>query len=441
MQMGAIMDTRAAPFETAMRLWGAGHASEAEAMADRAITEAEACGAGIEVLVRMHDDWAGWRFGQGAFDEVTRRHYQSAHDMLAAEHGARHPDVANLLNNLSALASARGQSAEAEAHARRALAIVRTLEGQVARRELAFDEETERAVRLIHLTAMRHVATALRLDGRYVEATVASCEALHFAHRHWPANDPQVAVCDIQLGIVHKYAGRYDEAGHCYQGAWQVLAQSAQASQDQADLLYNLGALAHARGCWDEAQAYLQRALDLDARLHGAGHPSPAIKQGALALTLMEQGRLEEAEALSRVVLQRLTEALGEGHPDVAVPLGQRAAILAALGRLPEAEELARRACAVREAALGAGHPLLALSLNTLAGILRRQGRFAEAIGCQHRAGRVLEEHGAPPGGGGASRCTPTAALALLAGVQRGGGDSWPLAREAVRDAAGRAGR
>jgi len=376
----------------AMRHWSNGMVLEAETSVEAALAQLATQGAAMEDVACVRNDWADFRFSQGAYDELTLSHYQRAYDALVAASGPGHPDVANLLNNLAALALARGRHVEAEAHARLARSIVEAVLGQADEGSLALDADVEAAIRLIHLNALRSLATALRCEGHYPESECAGLAALRIAQDRLARSDAQIATCQIQLGVLYKYAGRYEEAQERYMRALAILDDSSgSGTEDLADLLYNLGGLAHAKGRHAEAEAFARRALTLDLRLHHDTHPSIGIKEGALALFLAEQGKCQAAESICRHALTILEAGLGRRHPDVALTMSNLASIVAAQGRAAEAESLYRCALATREALLGATHPQVGLNLNNLAALLRDEGRYTEARVCYDRALGVLQ--------------------------------------------------
>jgi hypothetical protein len=72
-------------------------------------------------------------------------------------------------------------------------------------------------------------------------------------------------------------------------------------------------------------------------------------------------------------------KSLGPGHPAVANDCSNLAQLLQTTNRLAEAEPLMRRALAIDEASFGADHPIVAIRLNNLAQLLRTTNRLAEA--------------------------------------------------------------
>jgi CHAT domain-containing protein/Tfp pilus assembly protein PilF len=122
-----------------------------------------------------------------------------------------------------------------------------------------------------------------------------------------------------------------------------------------------------------------RRALAIQLKALGEGHPETATSYNNLAETLHDQGKPAEAEAMHRRALWIQLKAHGEGHPETATSYNNLAETLASQGKSAEAEATHRRALAIQLKALGEGHPLTARSYNNLAATLRDQGRYAEA--------------------------------------------------------------
>jgi len=88
------------------------------------------------------------------------------------------------------------------------------------------------------------------------------------------------------------------------------------------------------------------------------------------ALTLYDEQRYPEAEALERQVLAIRRDALGPDHLDVATSLNGLAIVLQRQGEHEAARPLYEESLAIRRAALGPNHPKVADSIHNLASAL-----------------------------------------------------------------------
>ena len=87
----------------------------------------------------------------------------------------------------------------------------------------------------------------------------------------------------------------------------------------------------------------MRRALAIDEKSYGSGHPDVARDLNNLALLLLHTNRLPEAEPLMRRALAIDEKSYGPDHPNVAIRLNNLALLLHHTNRLAEAEPLMRR--------------------------------------------------------------------------------------------------
>jgi eukaryotic-like serine/threonine-protein kinase len=128
-----------------------------------------------------------------------------------------------------------------------------------------------------------------------------------------------------------------------------------------------------------DAKLNLQKSLEIRRVALPARHPDIASSMNNLAMLLLDQNQLDEAEPLFREALEIDREVFPPGHPQIATPLVNLAGLLLAQNKLNEAEPLFREALAIWRAAFPAGHPDIALGLNNLAMLLGDQNKLEEA--------------------------------------------------------------
>jgi Tetratricopeptide repeat len=68
-------------------------------------------------------------------------------------------------------------------------------------------------------------------------------------------------------------------------------------------------------GRYDEAEVYLLEMVQREKRVFGEEHPDTLIRMGNLATTYTNQGRRKEAEELEVRVMETFKRVVGEGHP------------------------------------------------------------------------------------------------------------------------------
>jgi tetratricopeptide (TPR) repeat protein len=290
-------------------------------------------------------------------------------DMFETHAGPGDPDVANVLVLLAGCLDDLGEHDQAEPLLRRAVGLLADLPA-------ALPDDGDDLDRL-RLHAFRGLAANLRHQGRYAAAEANCLAALRLTfHRA----DPDRAATLNELGVVYKYAGRFDDAEKCYQRALAA-AQSAtdRDVQQLATLHHNLAGLAHSRGRWAIGEIHGRRSVALRAAALGPDHPTVVADEANLAAILQAAGQLDEAERLLRRAIDTFARTFGPQHLDVAVNLHNLADLLDTRGDAGQAEALYRRALVIKQHRLGAEHPEVALTLYNLAVLLADAGRTGEA--------------------------------------------------------------
>ena len=193
-----------------------------------------------------------------------------------------------------------------------------------------------------------------------------------------------------------------------------------------------------------------RRALAIRLKALGEGHPDTATSYNNLAVTLRDQGKHAEAEAMHRRALAIRLKALGEGHPHTATSYNNLAVTLGDQGKYAEAEAMHRRALAIRPQGPGRGPPRHRHQLRQ-PGLVSRPSRQARRRPAdldrgrgQLRTGPVAGRQRARCGADGRQVSAPAFALALArAGQPRDAWARWEqgLARGLADEVTGRAAR
>jgi tetratricopeptide (TPR) repeat protein len=164
-----------------------------------------------------------------------------------------------------------------------------------------------------------------------------------------------------------------------------------------AHLLNSVGVYLAARGDYQEAQEYLEKAVVLSRNTVGDEHPGTAMTLHNLANIYRNQGKHDQAMVLHKQAYTIWRKILGEHHPDIAMSLHSQAIVYADQGEYDQAVVLYKQALAIRRKVLGEDHPETAATLNNLATVYHAQGNFEEALNTQNQAlaiqRHVLDEH------------------------------------------------
>src|SRR5689334_17735214 len=170
---------------------------------------------------------------------------REALQLLEQIEGEQHPDVANVLNDLSSILDQRGNYREAANCARRSLAIMEEIGHLVEGSE----------GQLIHIQALTALGTAHRQLGEYSDAEVFLRAALERSERAFPEDAARICSALNNLAVLYKYTGKFDEAEDLYRRALELSIRAhGEISGFVATIYHNLGGLEHARGRFEEGE-------------------------------------------------------------------------------------------------------------------------------------------------------------------------------------------
>lgn len=186
----------------------------------------------------------------------------------------------------------------------------------------------------------------------------------------------------VALGEMHASQGDREGAAKYWRLA--LSKQEAATGPESENVARILNALAQVLDPAD-AIPLLRRALALDRKLLGAGHPEVGATDQLLAGALLATGKAAEAVAPGREALSILSLKLGADHPRTAAAAGTLGDALRATGGFKEAESLYRQALAADEKVFGPEHPVTLDEVRALAALLRERGRVSEAMVLERR--------------------------------------------------------
>jgi len=130
------------------------------------------------------------------------------------------------------------------------------------------------------------------------------------------SGDPEVADDNALLATVLMELGRLDEANQLLRSV--LTASEATYGEDcvqVAVLLHNLGALSYRLGDHEGAEEQLKRALRIKEELFGPDHPEVAMTLANLAVLAEAIGSRAAAEQHCRRAIAALAAAVDETHP------------------------------------------------------------------------------------------------------------------------------
>lgn len=181
-----------------------------------------------------------------------------------------------------------------------------------------------------------------------------------------------------RLNIVAKYqnapAGRYRIRVAELRGATE-----REAALHEAGKLYTKYDLLFRAGQNDEAQAVIERVLEIRERVLGPEHPSVASALNGLATIYYTKAEISKVEPLLLRSLSIREKALGPDHPSVAVVLTNLGFFYKNLDDYAKALPSLQRALEIKEKAFGPDHPEVARALRNLALIYLDRAEPAKA--------------------------------------------------------------
>lgn len=267
---------------------------------------------------------ASFRHGPLAAYAQARPLFERALAIREKMLGPKHPDVANILNNLALLLSNHGDFAVARPLHERALAI----------HEKALGPEHPNVA-----TSLNNLAQLLQAQGDFSGAQ--------------PLYERALAIREKVLGPEHRLTARS---------------------------LNNLASLLHIQGDIAGAWPLVKRALAIKEKVLGPEHPSTAASLALLARLLKEEGDFSGARPLYERALSITEKAFGPEHPETATSLNNLASLFHAQGDLAAARPPYERALAIQEKALGPKHPTTSIARGNLAKLLLASGNPGEAL-------------------------------------------------------------
>ena len=297
------------------------------------------------------------------------------------ETAARYKDALTLAQQVVAAAGPLGYPpALAEAEVRVGRLLNRT--GKFAEAAAQLEDAYYTALAARHDEIAGDAAVRLvRLHGDRLDDEVAAKRwersAGAFAARAGPAS-ALAGNLSSGLGVLHMKRGRYEAAREAFERMVASRESQPSPTDDLADGLSNLGGALEALGRLSEAEARLERALEIRTRLFGPEHPNTAMTLANLANVYGRREEWAKARAANERIVAIFERDLGPEHANTAMMYINLAKALGALND-PDARRRYQQAVTAFTAAFGADSQLLAEARTDYAGWLVAQGELAAA--------------------------------------------------------------
>ncbi|UXI69004.1 serine/threonine-protein kinase [Tahibacter amnicola] len=292
-----------------------------------------------------------------ALYEESANLWQSAGPEFRAEEAASRSDLAVILTN-------HERDAEAERHARAALAL----------RE-AMPQPDERAM----ADSWNTLGLVLLGEARFDEAETYLQRALETRRRLGEAGS--VASTLHNLGLLYLQSGNIQKSIDAFAGTLAMKRKLYGGDRHPSTLVTmdNYARALSNAGRTEEALPLLESVLKLRRELDGYDSRNVCDAYNELGSSLHDAGRFREAAENYTQAMRIDGELAGKRGLDYVRPLNNLASAREDMGDYAAAEPLFRESLEIRQRDLGPDVPLVARAQSNLARVLMRQGRLAEA--------------------------------------------------------------
>ncbi|KAK5955635.1 hypothetical protein OHC33_003276 [Knufia fluminis] len=211
----------------------------------------------------------------------------------------------------------------------------------------------------------RHTLASATSLGRFLHSADRNVEACHILNEIccWATNTSRQNerwywTAAAALGEVLTMTGKTGEAIKLLDHVLHIAEQFASKQDETVLEIMESLARVYAEQCnYDQAILQYQQVVDFYTANHGARHASTLINQAFLGDTLIDAGRLTEAEIVLRATNDMQGELYGNVGLDVAFSAASLARLLDQQGKLEEAIKLYDEAASMYEEVWGATAP------------------------------------------------------------------------------------
>jgi Uncharacterized protein conserved in bacteria len=313
----------------------------------------------------------------GAYDKAQSP-AERALDLREKALGPDHPEVAETLNLLGVICTARSDYSRAELLFLRALAI----------NEKAFSPEHPAVAEVID-----NLAKNFNAKGNYAEAERLARKALGTREKALGRDHYLVAVSLETLGDIFLAKGDYANARSFSDRALQITAKFYLADDlPHADASSLLARVEIKLGNYSQAEQLLTNSLQTRETIAGKESLQAADSIYDLGnLYLIKNDNLK-AEQMNLRALALKEKILGPDHVQISLILHNLGLIHYRRGDYRTAATYYQRALAIKERTLGPDHPLLAATVNNLGLMYWRQKDYDKAKKFYTRALEICEK-------------------------------------------------
>lgn len=243
------------------------------------------------------------------------------------------------------------------------------------------------------LNLLNKAGSYLRERTQYEEAERFLTQALTLGEATLAADDPLLADCLYNMGMLALDQGKYIYSEELLQRALSIYQQACgPESIPVAQCLSSLAENYRDQTKLAQIEELTLQALAIREKILGKEHPDVAKSLNDLATFYHGQSQYNLAEPLYQRALQIRRQVLGPEHLEFAESLNNLAYLYEALGKYAQAKPLYQQTLAFCEKNLGRYHIYTAISLNNLAEVYRAQGHYEQAEQLHQQALEVRQQ-------------------------------------------------
>ncbi len=206
------------------------------------------------------------------------------------------------------------------------------------------------------------------------------------------ADYPNAATYRNNLGAAWKAKGHYDKAIEYYEKALESdLNIYGEDHPNVATYRNNLGATWKAKGDYDKAIEYYEMALKSDLSNFGESHPKVATRWNNLGEAWRSKGKYDKAIEYYEMALKSDLNHFGEDHPNIAAYRNNLGVTWNARGEHDKAIEYLEKALESDIKTFGEKHSNVATYRNNLGTALNANGEYDKAIEHLEKALSVIQ--------------------------------------------------
>ena len=240
--------------------------------------------------------------------------------------------------------------------------------------------------RAVEAELLRNAGQVAMAAGRFDEALERQKRSLAIREAHLGESSAEVAEVLIDAAGTLRELGKYEEAIAYVERALTIERKRQELGTIYANGLNELASIYVTKGWLIDAKRALDQSLETNLAILGEVHPLLGVTYGNLGTVAMLESDYQAAVDYLSKALSIEERSYGKQHLEVTSTLMNLGAAYQGLGKLDEANASFARALEARRAQLGELDPLVAESLVALGEVALAHDRVSDAVGHLERA-------------------------------------------------------